>query len=606
MLTPVDLQNKVFKGGIGFDKKDVEAFMRELSSDYEQLYRSNVELTDKVATLNESLQHYKSVEDSMQKALTLSEKTAEETINAANDKARLLTTEAEKKAESILEDAKQELADTKNEIFRLQQQQKKFKEQFTHVLESQLKMMDGEMIDIDLGADFQPTSSYDSGFGNFSGGGLGSEGGLGGGLGGGYVGSGSSSFERTNQEPAFDRGSLNMDPFADAANGGGRFSRQTGGTYTGSSSKKKTSGKTDTGKSSLNMKQENPESRRVKRTPVQQTAAPVKETQVHSVKAETTNHSTPAPQAATPESTPITPQAKPHVTPAPVTPQPAPTATSGHTASKPASEPVSTQHTRPTPQPVPEPTVSGEVEDKVNESNMLDSEDNYNTGFDFVEDADTSDTFVSDQPISGEVEDKVDESTMLDSEDNYNTGFDFVEEDSNSADIFSDEPISGEVEDKVDESTMLDSEDNYNTGFDFMEEDTTTTSTGFTQETEEETYSGEVEDKVNESNMLDSEDNYNDGFDFVVGNEQEEEIPTILGNGGGFTEAAGAFTGVGGNSFNTTSESLGGGNLNIDPFGESTATSSDEDILTGDVEDKLNESTLLGNDDDTDEGFNFL
>ena len=47
MLTPVDIQNKVFKGGIGFDKKDVETFMHELSSDYEQLYRSNVELNDK-------------------------------------------------------------------------------------------------------------------------------------------------------------------------------------------------------------------------------------------------------------------------------------------------------------------------------------------------------------------------------------------------------------------------------------------------------------------------------------------------------------------------------------------------------------------------------
>ena len=280
MLTPVDLQNKVFKGGIGFDKKDVEAFMHGLSSDYEQLYRSNVELTDKVATLNESLQHYKSVEDSMQKALTLSEKTAEETINAANDKARLLTTEAEKKAENILADAKQELEDTKNEIFRLQQQQKKFKEQFTHVLESQLKMMDGEMIDIDLGDDFQPTASYDSGFGNFSGGGLGSEGGLGGGLGGGYVGSGSSSFERTNQEPAFDRGSLNMDPFADAANGGGRFSRQTGGSYNGSK-KKATTTRSDSGKSSLNMKKENPEARRVKRTPVQQAETPLKEATIH-------------------------------------------------------------------------------------------------------------------------------------------------------------------------------------------------------------------------------------------------------------------------------------------------------------------------------------
>ncbi|MBD8972303.1 MAG: hypothetical protein EGQ63_00450 [Clostridiales bacterium] len=543
MLTPVDLQNKVFKGGIGFDKKDVESFMHELSSDYEQLYRSNVELTDKVATLNESLQHYKSVEDSMQKALTLSEKTAEETINAANDKARLLTTEAEKKAENILADAKQELEDTKNEIFRLQQQQKKFKEQFTHVLESQLKMMDGEMIDIDLGDDFQPAASYDSGFGNFSGGGLGSEGGLGGGLGGGYVGSGSSSFERTNQEPAFDRGSLNMDPFADAANGGGRFSRQTGGSYNGSKKKAATT-RSDSGKSSLNMKKENPEARRVKRTPVQQAETPLKEATIH-----------------TANSTPVTQESQ-------VMPEFVNSQASTNSAKEPETSASRTTQASFTKQntsvshPTDEPTVSGEVEEKVNESTMLDSEDNYNTGFDFVEEADTSNVFVSDQPVSGEVEDKVDESTMLDSEDNYTTGFDFVEDED------------------------------------------TTISSGFAQE--EDTYSGEVEDKVNESNMLDSEDNYNDGFDFVVGNEQEEEIPTILGNGGAFTETAGTFqnTGLNGSSF-TTSESLGEG-LNIDPFKESAATTTDEDVLTGDVEDKLNESTLLGNDDDTDEGFNFL
>ena len=269
--------------------------------------------------------------------------------------------------------------------------------------------------------------------------------------------------------------------------------------------------------------------------------------------------------AATASATPVTP--KPQATPVPDRSQAAPEpakervtmaakASEQENATSRTQTPFTQQNTS-VPHPTDEPTVSGEVEEKVNESTMLDSEDNYNTGFDFVEEADTSDVFVSDQPVSGEVEDKVDESTMLDSEDNYTTGFDFVEDED------------------------------------------TTISSGFAQE--EDTYSGEVEDKVNESNMLDSEDNYNDGFDFVVGNEQEEEIPTILGNGGAFTETAGAFqnTGLNGSSF-TTSESLGEG-LNIDPFKESAATTTDEDVLTGDVEDKLNESTLLGNDDDTDE-----
>lgn len=191
---------------------------------------------------------------------------------------------------------------------------------------------------------------------------------------------------------------------------------------------------------------------------------------------------------------------------------------------------------------------------------------------------------VSDEAtVSGEVESKVNESTMLDSEDNYTDGFDFVEEDvaftqtSAASDVFTDEPVTGEVENKIDESTMLDSEDNYDSGFDFVEEDTG--SSVFISDTdEEETYSGEVEDKINESTMLDSEDNYTDGFDFIVGNEQEEEIPTISG---------------------------GQTSLNLDPFGENNSASND-DVLVGDVEDKLDESTLLGNDDDAEEGFNFL
>ena len=57
MLTPVDITNRVFKGGIGYDKKDVEAFMLELSTDYRELYSSNVELKDKIATPKRERKH---------------------------------------------------------------------------------------------------------------------------------------------------------------------------------------------------------------------------------------------------------------------------------------------------------------------------------------------------------------------------------------------------------------------------------------------------------------------------------------------------------------------------------------------------------------------
>ena len=40
MLTPVEIQNRVFKsGGLGYDKKDVDSFMKEVVESYEMLYR---------------------------------------------------------------------------------------------------------------------------------------------------------------------------------------------------------------------------------------------------------------------------------------------------------------------------------------------------------------------------------------------------------------------------------------------------------------------------------------------------------------------------------------------------------------------------------------
>lgn len=552
MLTPVDVQNKVFKGGIGYDKKDVETFMSELASDYGELYRSSVELKDKVATLDESLQHYRSIEESMQKALTLSEKTAEETVNAANDKARQINTEAEKKAEALLEDAKAELQETKEEIYRLQQQHATFKEQFSKILDAQLKLMDGEVIDIDLGA-FEPSqaSGNGGGFGNFSGGGFGGEGGLGGlGSGGGYTGASSEGRERTNQEPAFDRGSsLNMDPFADAMNGGGRFSKQTGGAYNSgsSSNKKKAASNNDASKSTLNVKDVKPGSDKVKKNFTETSDK-------QSVNQATAKQNVPPTPQAAPKPEAPKPQAAPPPQPVKVdiqTPPPSSTAA-------PQTAPQE-NIAKPKPAPVPpkvvpeeEPVqVSGEVESRVNESNMIDSEDNYSDGFDFVSEGEAAFT-----------------------------------ESQSSADVYDEDTVTGEVEDRINEANMIDSEDNYNDGFNFVSEEESvsevagTVSSGQSSDNDEDTYIGEVEDRVNEANMIDSEDNYNDGFDFVVGNENEgEEIPTI---------------------------SQG---LNIDPFANiksNSADISDDDVLVGDVEDNLKQSNLIGNADDEEEGFNFL
>lgn len=464
MLTPVDVNNKVFKGGIGYDKKDVETFMLEMSTDYGELYRSNVELKDKVAALNESLQHYRSIEDSMQKAMTLSEKTAEETLDAAHDRARQVVNEAELKAESILSDAKEELQQTKDEIYRLQQQHATFKNQFSKILDAHMKMMNGEVIDIDLGADFQPSSS---GFG-YSEGGLGGDGGLGGGLGAGtYTGAADTAGrERTNQDPAFDRGSLNMDPFADAANGGGRFSKQTGGVYTGAKKKGATTkDKSSKSESSLNVKSTQATKSSTKKATVQPTAA----SSQASVNVQ--------PQSVQPSAEPQKQQPKATVAANGALDASGNTVQTDYTANTVTKDEVlEAINAVQAVMAAEKEKVSGEVESKIDKSRTLDSADNYAEGFEFVAEGDEDeDTYV------GEVESNVDESRMLDSEDNYSDGFDFiVDEDTTQEEIptilnqadnssFSNEDVLvGDVEDNVRQSNLIGNDDDEEEGFNFL------------------------------------------------------------------------------------------------------------------------------------------
>lgn len=430
MLTPVDVQNKVYKGGIGYDKKEVDIFMSMIANDYSELYRSNVELKDKITTLSESLQHYRSTEDSMQKALTISEKTAEETVNAAQDKARQITLEAEKKAEALIADAKEELANTKEEINRLKQLHNNYKQQCIAVLQSQLKLMNTDLADIDLGDDFVGGTYSESGFGNMSSGNSNSDSPLGG-LDSAYSGGGSSDsrFERTNQEPTINRTSLGTDPFAEAANGG-RFSRQTGKSFNGGKSKNTDKSKTTT---TLNVKGVNKSANtKVKKNfaAIRNAAANYDSAEETAVKDTSIKESVESKKADTTWISEAT-EEKPV---APATEMPTTETNEIKTETTPEVA-VSNEET----------AYSGEVENKVNEATMLDSEDNYLSEFDFVVDDDDMD----DIPVIG--------------------GGDPFFSSNNANNTSSEDVYEGDVEaSRNQQSNMIGNNDDDNDGFNFL------------------------------------------------------------------------------------------------------------------------------------------
>jgi len=151
MLTPVEIQNRAFKsGGLGYDKKDVDSFMKEVSDSYEMLYREKMELADKVNVLNDALQNYKTIEKTMQKALMLAQKTAEETQETALRNAHAIEKEALTKSEIIVSDAKRELERIHQKTVQLCQQYEKYKLQFKNLAAAQIELLETESFQIHM------------------------------------------------------------------------------------------------------------------------------------------------------------------------------------------------------------------------------------------------------------------------------------------------------------------------------------------------------------------------------------------------------------------------------------------------------------------------
>ena len=141
MLTPTDLLEKQFKSGLGYDKREVELFLHDISSDLNVLQEENADLKKKLKDLNESISYYKSIERTLQKALMLAEKTAQDTRTTALREADAIEKEAKMKASHILADSKRLNEVLEHKTMNLMQQYDFFKIHYENLLHAQLELL---------------------------------------------------------------------------------------------------------------------------------------------------------------------------------------------------------------------------------------------------------------------------------------------------------------------------------------------------------------------------------------------------------------------------------------------------------------------------------
>ena len=143
MLTPIDIDNKVFKKAKlgGYDIKDVEDFLVLVMSDYEKLYKENNELRGQVQTLQQSVDYYSALEAGIDKTVENAQTEADSIKLEAQKVAETMKSSAEVSAQNRLEELQRQIIKAEVDIETKKKEMQIYKIKVQSMLEAQLKIL---------------------------------------------------------------------------------------------------------------------------------------------------------------------------------------------------------------------------------------------------------------------------------------------------------------------------------------------------------------------------------------------------------------------------------------------------------------------------------
>ncbi len=143
LITPLDIENKKFSKQMmnGYNVEEVDDFLDELTLDYTKNYKEVNELRDKVEELNKSLEHYKTIEETLQNTLVMAQSTAEDVKKVARQQADQIINEAKGTAQKQASDLDNEIVAKKKELEDVKKQFDIYKAKMESLLISQLELL---------------------------------------------------------------------------------------------------------------------------------------------------------------------------------------------------------------------------------------------------------------------------------------------------------------------------------------------------------------------------------------------------------------------------------------------------------------------------------
>ena len=142
MLTPLDIENKRFSRTLkGYNVEEVDDFLDQLTEDYEKLYKENADLKNQVEESQKDLEHYKSVEHTLQSTLLMAQTTAEDIKTNAQNHAEQIIRDAQSEARRATEEISKDEFEIRKRTEELKRQFGVYKAKMEALLISQLELL---------------------------------------------------------------------------------------------------------------------------------------------------------------------------------------------------------------------------------------------------------------------------------------------------------------------------------------------------------------------------------------------------------------------------------------------------------------------------------
>lgn len=144
-VTPIDINSKEFSRKFkGYDPEEVDDFLDRITLEMESLIKEKRELEKKIKFMGEQVEHYMSLQDTLNKSIVVAQDAADQLRENAEKESDIIISEAQHRAEEMITIAAEKATRIASETETLRKTGIVFRKKFQLLVESQLDLIKNE------------------------------------------------------------------------------------------------------------------------------------------------------------------------------------------------------------------------------------------------------------------------------------------------------------------------------------------------------------------------------------------------------------------------------------------------------------------------------